>query len=505
MKFKRSAGILLHPTSLPGPYGIGDLGPEAFRWIDFLFDSGCGLWQVLPLGPTGYGDSPYQCFSAFAGNAYLISPQLLIEDHLLSKDEISARPEFPHQSVDYGAVINWKLKVLDLAFNNFQKKPDPKLKLQFEKFLDEKAFWLNDFALFMAIKDSEGGKAWNQWTLNLRQRNPEALKEFENKHLINLLKHKFNQFLFFRQWKSLHEYAHKKGIKIIGDIPIFVANDSADAWAHTELFFIDEKGKPSVIAGVPPDYFSPTGQLWGNPLYKWDLHKSTNYAWWIERIKSTLEFVDIIRLDHFRGFAASWQVPYGKKTAEKGKWVPGPGPDLFNAFQNSMGDLPLIAEDLGVITPDVTAMRNQFEFPGMKILQFAFADEPNSPSLPHHFNQNCVVYTGTHDNDTSCGWYANISEKERDFCRRYLARSGSDISWDLVRAAWSSVADMALAPMQDFLSLGSDARMNFPSKASGNWTWRMTPQAITKGLVDRLLDTNLVYDRLNPLTVVAKK
>jgi 4-alpha-glucanotransferase len=495
MNYQRASGIILHPTSLPGPDGIGDLGPEAFRWVNFLDEAGCGLWQVLPLGPTGYGDSPYQCFSAFAGNPYLVSPALLLEDTLLTRMDLEDRPDFPEERVDFGPVINWKLIILERAYKYFRQNSNPKLVDEFEAFSKAQSLWLDDFSLFMAIKESLGGIVWNQWPEGLRNRVPEALDEFRKKNQTSIERFSFWQFLFFRQWVSLHRYASRKGIKIIGDIPIFVAFDSSDVWSHPELFFLNKKGLPSVVAGVPPDYFSPTGQLWGNPLYRWNIHKKEGYSWWIRRIQATLQMVDIIRLDHFRGFAGYWEVPFGKTTAETGRWVPGPGASFFSALMEELGDLPIIAEDLGEITPDVIELRDSFKLPGMKVFQFSFASDPEDPFLPHNYPTNCVAYTGTHDNDTSLGWYESAPQNQKDLCRRYLARDGSNISWDMIRVVWASVANMALAPMQDLLGLGTEARMNFPSKASGNWTWRLPIGAITTQLKDQLKEVNYLYSR----------
>lgn len=494
MKFTRASGIILHPTSLPGPDGIGDLGPEAYHWIDFLANSQCSLWQVLPLGPTGYGDSPYQCFSAFAGNPYLVSPLLLYEEGLLQKEDLDRRPAFSDDSVSFGEVIPWKLYLLERAFHHFKHNPTPWAE-DFEAFRHAQAFWLEDFSIFMALKETHGGAPWNQWEAPLRQRHPQALEKFKKQHSERIERHQFSQFLFFRQWESLRAYARSKGISIIGDIPIFVAYDSSDVWANPELFYLDSAGNPTVVAGVPPDYFSPTGQLWGNPLYRWDYHARHNYAWWIERIRATLQVVDIIRLDHFRGFAAYWEVPAGEPTAEKGQWVPGPGIPFFEAVQDALGDLPFIAEDLGVITPDVVAMREHFGFPGMKILQFGFEGGPEDPFLPHNYEKNCVAYTGTHDNDTARGWYERVDEKSRDYARRYLACNEQDIAWYMIRAIWGSVAIMALTPMQDVLGLGNEARMNYPGRPYGNWAWRMKATDLTPALAERLAEINFLFRR----------
>jgi 4-alpha-glucanotransferase len=498
MTFQRSAGIILHPSSLPGPDGIGDLGPEAYRWVNFLAESGCSLWQILPLGPTGYGDSPYQCFSAFAGNPYLVSPTLLLDEGLLTREDLADRPDFPIDAVDFGPVIQWKLTLLDRAYKNDKNSPSQQRSAALEEFQQAQAYWLPDFALFMALKEAQGGGSWENWPAALRQRAPEALQKFQETHRDAIQRQIFRQFLFFRQWQSLRAYANQKGILIIGDAPIFVSYDSADAWSHPDHFFLDEQGKPTVVAGVPPDYFSATGQLWGNPLYHWDFHRQTNFSWWIERIRATLQLYDIIRLDHFRGFAGYWEVPYGEPTAENGRWVPGPGIELFEAIREALGGLPIIAEDLGEITPDVIALRDNLNLPGMKVFQFAFSADSEDPFLPHNFISNCVAYTGTHDNDTSNGWYLSAPEVERDFIRRYLGRSGEDIAWDMIRAIWGSVADFALAPMQDILNMGTEGRMNYPGRLSGNWSWRMLPGAPSAALKERIKEYVTLYNRLPP-------
>lgn len=493
---RRRSGIILHPTSLPGPDGMGDLGPEAYRWVTFLADAGCTFWQILPLGPTGYGDSPYQCFSAFAGNPYLVNPSLLQEDNLLTRADLVDRPVFPEDHVDYGEAIHWKNIILDRACTRFERNAPKGRIVEFEEFQASQSHWLDDFTLFMAIKEAQGGVSWNNWPAGLRQRDAKAIEKFRASHAEAIQRQSLRQFFFHHQWRNLLQFAHQKGVQIVGDIPIFVAYDSADAWSHPELFFMNKKGLPTVVAGVPPDYFSPTGQLWGNPLYRWEVHRQSGYDWWLQRLKATLEVVDIIRLDHFRGFAGYWEIPFGKPTAEIGRWVGGPGAVFFEAVQSVLGSLPIIAEDLGEITPDVVELRERFNLPGMKILQFAFSGDPDEPFLPHNYPENCVAYTGTHDNDTSIGWYAKAPQVEQDFCRRYLARSGEDIAWDFIRAVWSSVARMAGAPMQDFLSLGSEARMNHPGKASGNWMWRMPAGALTAGLMERIYEMNNLYGRL---------
>ena len=500
MKFERSGGILLHPTSLPGPYGIGDLGPQAYRFVDWLASTGCKLWQVLPLGPTGYGDSPYQCFSAFAGNPYLISVDLLLRDGLLTPDDLRDKPDFPASSVDYGWIIPWKLDLLQKAFSRFLSAPDD-LRREFDYFCAENASWLDDYALFMAIKEAHGGGAWNGWQKSIRTRKPSAMDKARKEFTDDIRRHSFYQFLFFRQWHDLRKYANDKDIKIIGDIPIFIAYDSADAWSNPDLFFLDEDSLPTVVAGVPPDYFSPTGQLWGNPLYRWDAHQETGYAWWIERFRAVLKMVDIIRLDHFRGFAGYYEIPFGSPTAETGRWVPGPGADFLKVLDEKLSDkrteeidLPIIAEDLGVITPDVVALRDGFKLPGMKILQFGF-DEPKNPFLPHNYPSHCVAYTGTHDNDTARGWFDTAPEAERRYALNYLNTDADHFVWELMRGVWSSVAVYALAPMQDALNLGGYARMNFPSRLGGNWEWRMSEADMNEPLAKRLQGLNKLYLR----------
>jgi 4-alpha-glucanotransferase len=495
MTFERASGILLHPSSLPGPYGIGDIGPEAFRWIDFLASSKCSLWQVLPLGPTGYGDSPYQCFSAFAGNPFLVSPGALIAEGLLDPDDVIEDNHLPADKVDFGAVIPYKLGILDRSYIQFQHNGLPEIKKEFDNFKETEGHWLADFTLFMAIKEELGGGPWVKWPASYRKRDPKVLGDFKKEHAVALERHAYRQFLFFRQWDQLRAYAHEQDIQIIGDIPIFVAHDSADVWANPELFYLEKEGNPTVVAGVPPDYFSPTGQLWGNPLYRWDVHADDGYAWWLSRLRAVLSTVDIVRLDHFRGFSGYWEIPAKEKTAIKGKWVPGPGKDFLHKVKQALGELPIIAEDLGVITDDVEDMRVSFGLPGMKIVVFAFDSDASNIFLPHNYTQDYVVYTGTHDNDTALGWYQRVSESERDYARRYLARDGHDISWDLIRAAWGSVAVFALAPMQDFLSLDNSARMNYPSTLGGNWVWRLPVGSLTEGLRARIAGMNLVYGR----------
>jgi len=499
MKLNRSSGILLHPTSLPGPYGIGDLGPQAHGWIDFLAETGTRWWQILPLGPTGYGDSPYQSFSAFAGNPYLISPDLLLRDGLLTGDDLIDAPDFPEKDIDYGQVIPWKLDLLDRAYTQFTKGDFPDLEQAFAAFQDREAGWLEDFALFMALKESQDGKPWVDWPGELRdlglKSSTSTMDVFREKHHENIEKVIFRQFLFHRQWGHLREYARQRGVKIMGDIPIFMAHDSADVWANRELFYLDEQGQPTVVAGVPPDYFSETGQLWGNPLYDWEVLAENGYAWWMARLKQVLSRVDVVRLDHFRGFAAYWAIPAGAENAVDGEWRDGPGADFFFAVQETFGELPVIAEDLGEITPDVIKLRDQFGLPGMKVLVFAFDSGPENEFLPHHYTRDDVIYTGTHDNDTIRGWFERVGKKEREFALDYLDSDGEDIARDLVRAAWSSVAALAITTLQDLLRLGNEARMNYPSRPAGNWTWRIKKDAISAVIQKELKKFNRMYSR----------
>jgi 4-alpha-glucanotransferase len=495
MDTTRASGILLHPTSLPGRFGIGDLGPEALRWVDFLAAAGQKLWQVLPIGPTGFGDSPYQCFSAFAGNAYLVSPEALLEDDLLEPVDLESAPAFPADRVDFGAVIEWKHALLGKAHARFLSGGGAALGAAYDDFCQKHAGWLEDYALFMALKESHGGVMWTAWERELANREPRALA-LERETLGEAVdSQRFRQFLFFRQWEAVHERTCEAGVRIIGDIPIFAAHDSADVWAHPEFFQLDENGQPTAVAGVPPDYFTKTGQLWGNPLYRWDVLAKDHFSWWVERLRGALEMVDILRLDHFRGFEACWEVPAGHPTAEKGRWVEGPGEFFFEVVRAALGDLPVIAEDLGHITPPVVALRDWLELPGMKILQFAFGSTARNPYLPHNHVKNSVVYTGTHDNDTTRGWYGSLSAKERHAVRTYLGVDGHDIAWDLIRAGYASVADTFIAPLQDVLDLGPEARMNLPGQAGGNWNWRFRGEHLSGAVRDRLAEYAEAYGR----------
>ncbi len=495
--FERSSGILFHPTSLPGKYGIGTLGKEAYAFIDFLKKSRQKLWQIFPLGPTGYGDSPYQSFSSFAGNPYLIDFDLLIEAHLLSEEDL--RDVFfgdNEEYIDYGAIYNQKYPLLRRAYENFKSSDNHEMRENLEHFKRENASWLNDYSLYISLKNHFNGLPWNEWAHDIKNREHGAMEHYRNELADDIEYHNFIQFLFFKQWGDVKRYANENGIKIIGDIPIFVAADSSDAWANPEIFLFDEERKPVKVAGVPPDYFSATGQLWGNPLYNWQKLKETNYSWWVERVRANLSTCDIIRIDHFRGFEAYWAVPYGDDTAINGQWEPGPGIDLFNAIKSQLGELPIIAEDLGLMTQGVIDLREATGFPGMKILGFAFDSGEENDYLPHTYTKNCVVYTGTHDNDTLIGWFHKAKEEDRQFARDYLnSRSDDEIHWDAIRGAWSSVANMAISPVQDFLGLGSEARINTPGVAAGNWQWRLKHGVLTDELADRIAKLTKVYSR----------
>jgi 4-alpha-glucanotransferase len=486
---------------------VGDLGPEAYRFADFLAASGQSLWQVLPLGPTGYGDSPYACFSAFAGNTLMISPERLVEEGLLGQDELASAPAFADEErVDFEQANRFKNDLLRKAFARLRQTTDTRLRSAFESFCQHYASWLEDYALFRALKDAHGGVAWNEWEPSLVRRDASALARARQELRDEIDAQKFYQFLFFKQWFALKAYCNERGIKLIGDIPIFVAQDSADVWTNPELFKLDERGTPLVVAGVPPDYFSATGQLWGNPLYHWERMRERGFRWWIARVEATLQTVDILRIDHFRGFAACWEIPGGDKTAERGRWVEAPGRELFTTIRQALGQLPIIAEDLGVITPDVEALRDDFGFPGMRILQFAFGGDPTNHDLPHNYHQNVVVYTGTHDNDTTVGWFESEAgagstrdaaqiEREREFCLKYLGADGREIHWEFIRAVYASVADTAIVPLQDVLGLGTKARMNLPNSTSGNWAWRYRGGALNAEISKRLKELARLYGR----------
>ena len=491
MKFERSSGVFLHPTSLPSDYGIGSLGEEAFDFIDFLNQADQKVWQMCPLGPTGYGDSPYQCFSAFAGNPYLISLEKLLKKSYLEEDDFSKSLEFPKSEVDYGQVIEFKIPLLHKAFNNFKESASEEEQKNFAEFCSENKDWLDDYTLFRAVKKKFNGRAWTEWDRDIKFRKKETLEQYREESKDEIEFRKFLQYIFFKQWAEVKDYANQQGIKILGDIPIFVAMDSADAWANPEMFFFDENLKPTKVAGVPPDYFNENGQLWGNPLYRWDKLKENNYQWWIDRVENQLDLVDIIRLDHFRGFAQYWAVDSEAETAINGEWEDGPGKELFKAIKDELGELPIVAEDLGVVTEDVEELRDYFNFPGMKILQFAFDNQEENDYLPPYETDNCIVYTGTHDNNTTLGWYKeDIQEEDKQdmhqFLDQYLETRHNDIVWDLIELGWQSSAAIAIAPLQDFLTLGSKARFNIPGTSSGNWRWRYKEEMIDQDLIDRI-------------------
>ncbi|MCL1995924.1 MAG: 4-alpha-glucanotransferase [Defluviitaleaceae bacterium] len=521
MKLSRKAGVLLHPTSFPSPYGIGDLGQYAYDFIDFLEDSNQTLWQILPLGPTSFGDSPYQSFSTFAGNTLLISPKLLEKDGLLHKSQMHI-PNFSDNRVDYGHVQDYKHSLFVKAFENFVPNAD------YKKFCKQN--WVNDYALFISLKKhfieerKNGGKGeeyaaykklnkkylspsaiddcyfgaiWNSWPQDIANRKPAAIKHYTNLLRSQIDYEKFLQYEFFRQWGLLKTYANKKDVQIIGDIPIFVSIDSCDVWTNPKLFYLDTNNNPTVVAGVPPDYFSEKGQLWGNPLYNWEAHKAEKFAWWKARMKACLQTVDVVRVDHFRGFEAYWSVKYGAENAIKGKWEKGIGKELFVALRETLGqDLPIIAEDLGVITPEVEALRDDLGLPGMKILQFAFGGDEKNLYLPHSYpHKNCVVYTGTHDNDTTIGWYNTATEKQKDHFRRYTNSSGHNSAWDMMRLAYSTVADYCIIPLQDILIQDSYYRMNTPGEAENNWKYRYDMHAFSQEIIDYLCYLTELYNR----------
>lgn len=488
MPFPRSSGILLHPTCFPSRFGIGDLGLEAYRFVDFLRESSQQFWQILPLGPTGFGNSPYMSYSAMAGNPLLISPEKLQDEGLLIDEDFANLPEFPADRVDFEQVIQSKTPLLQKACERFKTNASPLQQKEFAGFCQSTANWLDDYALFMALRDTHEGASWHTWEPEIAKRKPEALDEWRERLTSEIFYHKFLQFEFFRQWSKLKNYAKLGGIQIIGDIPIYVAHNSAEVWAHPEIFCLDEEtGEAALMAGVPPDYFSATGQLWGNPVYNWERLQQEDFHWWIERFRALLDYVDLIRIDHFRAFAAYWAVKEGETTAINGEWIEAPGEAFFEVLNEKLGKLPIMAEDLGIITPDVEALRDRFEFPGMKVLQFAFGSGPGNVYLPFNYERNFVVYTGTHDNNTTVGWFNELSDNERDALLRYLGCTSSEgIHWDMIRMALSSVANQAIFPLQDILGLGAEARMNFPSRSEDNWDWRYRSDALTEEVRDRL-------------------
>lgn len=497
--FPRSSGILLHPTSLPGRYGIGDLGAPAFQFLDWLVSARQTVWQVLPLGPTGYGDSPYQTHSAFAGNAALISLDTLVDEGWLAPEDVADAPAFPDAYVDFGMVVPYHNEKLDLAFSRFSQQATEEQSDEFQAWSRENNYWLDDYALYMALKEEHEGHPWVDWEPELALRDPLAILEALARHAGRVEQYKFRQWQFARQWNAIKNYANENDVRLIGDIPIFIAHDSADVWANRDQFHLDESGNPTLVAGVPPDYFSETGQLWGNPHYNWEQMERDGYRWWIQRFKAMLQQVDIVRIDHFRGFEAYWAVPAGEDTAINGKWLEGPGLPFFNVIKAALGGLPVIAEDLGVITPPVEAMRDTLNLPGMIILQFAWGDVSGEARfLPHNHRPHSIVYSGTHDNNTSVGWWFTdeIDDVIRDHVRHYIDRQVAEPNWELIRLAMMSVAHTAIIPMQDVIGLDEEARMNTPGKAVGNWSWRATPRMFQGPAKGRLASLTQLYGRI---------
>ncbi len=490
----RSSGLLLHPTSLPGPFGVGDLGPAAYRWVDTLAAMKQTWWQILPLGPTGFGDSPYQSFSAFAGNVTLLSPELLEREGVLPPNASAGR-WFPDEHFDSSHVVPFKAELLRQAWQHFHAGKVPKLRTPFEEFCQRERPWLDDYALFTALRGELKDAALVQWPADLIRRDAKVLQAARGKLRSEIELHQFGQFLFDRQWSALKHYAATKKLRIIGDIPIFVSGDSADVWANPKLFLVDDLCRPSVVAGVPPDYFSADGQHWGNPIYDWKAMHADGYAWWIARVRQALKQVDLVRLDHFRGFAQAWHIPAADTNARNGKWIDGPGRKLFDAMQASLGSLPFIAEDLGVITPDVDALRESLKLPGMRVLQFAI-DTPKNPYLPCNYEPDTVAYTGTHDNDTTVGWWRSLNGHDQSVVGEYIGHWVHEPAWEFMRLAWGSVAKIAIAPLQDLLAAGTIARMNVPGKADGNWKWRTRWEDFPFGAIERLADLTVRFNRV---------
>ncbi len=497
--FPRGSGVLLHPTSLPGRLGVGNLGEPARRFVDWLVEAGQSLWQVLPLGPTSYGDSPYQTLSAFAGNPLLIDPCPLVDAGWLATGDLSAIPAPPDGPVDFGAAIGLATKLLDRAHAGFRAFAPAPARAAYEEWCRREAAWLDDWGLFTALKERNGGRPWTQWPAGEARRDPATLEVARAELSEDIDRHRFRQWLFHEQCRALRDYARARGVRLFGDIPIFVAHDSADVWANPSLFRLAADGLPTAVAGVPPDYFSATGQRWGNPIYDWDAMRERGWDWWIARLRASLAQVDLVRIDHFRGFAACWEIPAGEPTAVRGRWAPGPGAAFFRAVREALGALPIVAEDLGIITPEVEGLREEFGLPGMKVLQFAWSD-PLNPFLPHAHVPNCVVYTGTHDNNTTVGWWREeAGEPQKRFLAAYFGRSvgtiGRDPHWTLIRVGMMSPAHTFIAPMQDLLGLGSEARLNTPAAASGNWTWRLPAQALDSSLAAYLIELTRLYRR----------
>lgn len=495
MRFPRASGILLHPTSLPGRFGIGDFGAEAREFVDFLEDAGQKYWQILPLGPTGYGDSPYSSFSAFAGNTKLISPDEIVRDELITETKLADAPRFEAGRADYGGVYGWKRSLLTEAFDTFRTRSDWPFSEEYEFFCRENAWWLDDYALFRALIESHDHKPWFEWPEPLRRRDKDALEQAGVDLKDQIEAERFFQYLFFRQWLALKSYANERSVKIIGDIPIFVAIDACDVWCNQNEFKLSDDGSPVVVAGVPPDYFSKTGQRWGNPIYDWHAMMANHFNWWTARLSFALQIADIVRLDHFIGFVRNWEVPADEKTAKNGVWADVPGTEFFSIIKRRLGDLPLIAEDLGSLTPEVEQLRDSLRLPGMKILQYAFGGDAANDYLPHNYAQNSVVYTGTHDNDTTAGWYRSAPKRVKKHAREYLNFSGRSAHWEMIRAALVSVSDTAIIPAQDLLGLGNESRMNKPATSDGNWSWRLRGGELNDKLAAKLRELTERYGR----------
>lgn len=501
----RASGVLLHVSSLPSPYGIGDLGPGAIAWLDRLAAAGQQWWQILPLGPTGMANSPYDPLSTFAGNLHLLSPEWMMEDGLIEASDCPPT-HLPSERVDFEYVRATKPRLVEVAYANFQKHRSGPLRDDYERFLTEQGHWVNDFAMFIAIKEQQGGVSFYDWPEELARRDPDALENAKRQLADRMERARFGQFLFLRQWRRLKRHAVDLNIQILGDVPFFVSPDSSEVWAHPELFLLDERRRPKVVAGVPPDYFSETGQLWGNPVYNWDAMRRDDYRWWMDRLRALLTLVDSVRLDHFRAFAAAWHIPAGAPTAESGQWVPGPGAEFFIQAQYAFGKLPFIAEDLGLITEDVRRLRDAFHLPGMRVLQFAFDGDPENLFLPHMYNENTVAFTGTHDNDTTRGWFQSLPEKSRRLVRQHYGKPNlkvEEVAWELIATAWSSRAALAIAPLQDIFNLGTEARMNVPGQAAGNWSWRATDAMFEGDAFDRLRELTAETSRLSKTPLAA--
>ena len=495
MKPSRRSGILMHPTSLPGRQAIGSLGPEAFAFIDLLAAAGQSVWQILPLGPTGYGHCPYSCFSAFAGNPLLISLEQLVAAGDLQAEDLSL-PGSTTDRADFAAAEKYQLPRLRQAWQNFLRHAGGQRQLAFQEFCANQTSWLDDYVFFAAMREDQLGKGWQDWPIQVRNREPEALQKWAEKLRQPMDWQKYLQFVFFEQWEKLKTYANDHGISIFGDLPIFVAEDSADVWANPHLFYLDEQGQPQLVAGVPPDYFSETGQRWGNPLYRWERMAAEGYSWWLSRFSWNLHLFDLVRVDHFRGFDACWAIPGDEPTAVNGSWMPVPGRELFQRLREKFNALPIIAEDLGVITPEVEKLRDDFGLPGMKILQFAFDSGPSNPYLPHNHIPNSVVYTGTHDNNTSLGWWQSLASKGQHQVREYLRRPCQDMPWPLIETALASVSELAIIPLQDLLGLDGSARMNRPATVTGNWDWRLSPEPIPEEIIIQFRSVTQLYGRL---------